>query len=190
MTDYDDVRVCCSDKKICTRCWGYITMATKVLDTIVREDFDFKHLLWVYSGRRGIHLWISDAAALALTDAQRSALVKYLDLKKGPKLRFPFHPSVARSVDVLRSGFQSVVLEDQDLFQTEVKYEKLLAKLPEQSVSRHSQSPADLVSRRCWPAREVEEEPERVFVAAMGRRARCGPGAARLEGMTALLWPR
>ena len=182
MTDYDDVRVCCSDKKICTRCWGYIAMATKVLDTIVREDFGFKHLLWVYSGRRGIHLWISDAAALALTDAQRSALVKYLDLKKGPKLRFPFHPSVARSVDVLRSGFQSVVLEDQDLFQDEDKYQKLLDKLPEQSASRRLGDRADVGSGRGGPAREVEEEPERVVGAAMGRRARLGPGAARLEG--------
>lgn len=142
MTDYDSVRVCCQDKAICTRCWGYITMATKVLDAIVREDFGFKHLLWVYSGRRGIHLWISDPAALAMTDPQRKALVNYVDAIKtrNGKLRLPFHPSIARSVDILKSGFQSVVLEDQDLFKSEKQCEELLKKLPEQSAPAKSRS--------------------------------------------------
>lgn len=36
MTDYDSVRTCCSDKKICTRCWQFIAMAVKVLDRIFR----------------------------------------------------------------------------------------------------------------------------------------------------------
>ncbi|CAM9961834.1 unnamed protein product [Choristocarpus tenellus] len=27
LTDYDDVRICCSGAKICPRCWSYMTMA-------------------------------------------------------------------------------------------------------------------------------------------------------------------
>jgi hypothetical protein len=59
------------------------------------DDFGFKHLLWVYSGRRGIHCWVSDPAALALTDSQRGAIVNYLEVIKGEKkmnLMRPLHP--------------------------------------------------------------------------------------------------
>ena len=39
MTDYDEIRTCCSDKKICKRCWGYIAAAVKVLDSALRGTF-------------------------------------------------------------------------------------------------------------------------------------------------------
>lgn len=97
MTDYDEVRTCCTDKKICKRCWGFIAAAVKVLDHALRGEslspcpsltadaFGFKHLLWVYSGRRGIHCWISDTLAVDLTDEQRRALVTFLEVVKGSK---------------------------------------------------------------------------------------------------------
>lgn len=85
MTDYDEVRTCCTDKRICRRCWGFIAAAVKVLDRALRETFAFKHLLWVYSGRRGIHCWVSDTLALDLTDDQRRALTTFLEVIKGGK---------------------------------------------------------------------------------------------------------
>lgn len=39
----------------------------------------------MYSGRRGIHCWISDQSALDLTDDQRRALVTFLEVIKGGK---------------------------------------------------------------------------------------------------------
>lgn len=50
MTDYDNIRTCCTGANICLKCWPYMTMAVKTVDQILRDDFGFKHILWVYSG--------------------------------------------------------------------------------------------------------------------------------------------
>ncbi|KAL4400747.1 p48 polypeptide of DNA primase [Malassezia pachydermatis] len=83
MTDYDEIRTCCLDKSICKRCWKLIAVATEVLDLTLREDFGYRHLLWVYSGRRGIHCWVSDIEACGLADEARKALVGWTEVIKG-----------------------------------------------------------------------------------------------------------
>lgn len=85
MTDYDEIRTCCSDAAICSRCWVFISLAVRVLDKAIRTQFGYKHLLWVYSGRRGIHLWISDKEAIELTDDERKAMVGWLTVIAGGK---------------------------------------------------------------------------------------------------------
>ncbi|KDN41744.1 hypothetical protein RSAG8_07275, partial [Rhizoctonia solani AG-8 WAC10335] len=117
MTDYDSIRTCCTGKGICRRCWKFIAVAVKVLDRILREDFGYKHLMWVYSGRRGIHLWISDKEAMELTDDERRAIVQYIEVVKGGKdqvkkvnIRLPasgnsapgpIHPTLQKSLSIL-----------------------------------------------------------------------------------------
>lgn len=116
MTDYDPVRTCCSDADICKRCWVFISAAVHVLDTAVREQFGYQHLLWVYSGRRGIHLWISDREAMDLTDDQRKALVSWMTVIQGGKeaskklnIRMGSRslPPSLRCVHPLRNGMSS-----------------------------------------------------------------------------------
>lgn len=55
-----------------------MTVAIKVLNDILRKDFGFKHLLFVFSGRRGVHCWVCDQNARMLSNAERAALCDYI----------------------------------------------------------------------------------------------------------------
>ena len=142
MTDYDAIRTCCEGAAICHKCWGFITMAVKVVDAALREDFGFQHILWVYSGRRGAHAWISDKRAREMDDPKRKAIMGYLELlrgsdhgKKGLGLRRPLHPHVDRSLKLLNPYFQSSVLVDQDPWETGRQAQKLLDLIPDRSLT-------------------------------------------------------
>ncbi|KAJ7874730.1 hypothetical protein B0H14DRAFT_3437533 [Mycena olivaceomarginata] len=142
MTDYDPVRTCCSDADICKRCWSFISAAVRVLDTAVRDQFGYTHLLWVYSGRRGIHLWISDKEAMALTDDQRKAIVSWLtvvpkDETKKLNVRFGSRTlpvSLQTSLDHLAEIFAELILHDQDVFASDKGFEALLKRIPDARV--------------------------------------------------------
>ncbi|KAI0367395.1 prim-pol domain-containing protein [Pilatotrama ljubarskyi] len=144
MTDYDALRTCCAGADVCRRCWGFVAAAVRVLDRALRDQFGYRHLLWVYSGRRGIHLWVSDREAMELTDEQRRALVGWLTVIQGGKemhkkvnVRLggkPLPPSLASAYKTLEPIFHSLVLADQNCFESEEGWDALLHLVPENAI--------------------------------------------------------
>jgi DNA primase small subunit len=60
MNDYDDVRTCCKGKKVCEKCWRLLVIAVEVIERALAEDFDLHKLMFVFSGGRGLHIWVCD----------------------------------------------------------------------------------------------------------------------------------
>ncbi|KAG1869972.1 prim-pol domain-containing protein [Suillus subluteus] len=148
MTDYDGVRTCCTSAGICKRCWAFIANAVRVLDSALRTQFGYHQLLWVYSGRRGIHLWVSDDEAMGLTDELRRAVVGALTVIEGGK-------EMAKKVNVRGMGTKShpgdlppslwhardegsriwyPLLDDQECFLSEDGWRTLLKLVPDKKI--------------------------------------------------------
>lgn len=81
LTDYDPIRNCgCSGAAICGKCWTFMVMAMEVMDAGLRDDFGFKHLAWIYSGRRGVHCWVCDEGARAMGNDARASVAGYFEV--------------------------------------------------------------------------------------------------------------
>ncbi|KAI8824532.1 uncharacterized protein EV422DRAFT_493426 [Fimicolochytrium jonesii] len=142
MTDYDDIRTCCSGAEICLKCWDFMTISIKILHRALTEDFGFKHLLWVYSGRRGVHCWVADERARSMSPEARSAVVAYLEVVKGgyhqrgqgdedPMDERNFHPSLVRAYAVLKKHFAKTILLNMDVLGSREHWMKLLQLVPD-----------------------------------------------------------
>ncbi|KAF2088476.1 prim-pol domain-containing protein [Saccharata proteae CBS 121410] len=155
MTDYDEIRTCCTGANICHNCWTFITMAIKVVDVALKEDFGFKHILWVYSGRRGAHAWVCDRRARELDDQKRRSIAGYLELLKGGdqggkkvNVKRPLHPHLQRSLDILRDHFQNDIIFSQDPWASAEKSSHLLGLLPDKALAASLQKKWDSAPNR------------------------------------------
>lgn len=145
LSDYDDVRTSGSGAAISARCWKFMVAAIRVMDAALREDFGFEHLLWVYSGRRGVHCWVADPRARRLDNNARCAIGKYFDVLNGQSaaagepavkkvdLRTPIHPSLRRALEITRPLFHEMKQsEQQGWLENEKSLEEFLVYLPEE----------------------------------------------------------
>ncbi|KAI8374828.1 DNA primase small subunit-like protein [Blakeslea trispora] len=141
MTDYDEIRTCCSGGDVCMLCWEFMTVAMKIIDSALKDDFGFQHIMWVYSGRRGVHCWVCDERARQLDNETRKAIVKFLDVIRGGsqvqrKVKLPaiLHPSLSRSFKVIEAHFESLVLNKMGVLDTPDRWKKLLDIIPDQAI--------------------------------------------------------
>ena len=174
LTDYDDVRTCGSGGHICARCWPLMAAAVSVVDAALEKDFGFAHRLWVFSGRRGVHCWVSDARARALTDEGRSAVASYLSLYKGveegvarlaippPGSSAPLHPSVERAAGLLAEAWADTILPAQRWLDGPATWDKVLSHLPDEALK------AKLTARWAKEGAIVEDNDGRVSVRRWG----------------------
>lgn len=143
MTDYDDVignLAGGSEVEVCDRNWRYMATAVQVMDAALREDFGFSQIMWVYSGRRGIHCWVSDHRARRLSNEQRVAIADYLYIRfeskenagrKQAEVTVPLHPALSRAKRVACDAtFREFVLQEQGMLETPARIEALLALIP------------------------------------------------------------
>lgn len=143
LTDYDDVRTCGKEGHICNRCWPLMAVAIQIINRGLREDFGFKHVLWVYSGRRGIHCWVCDPSARKLTDEQRASIANYFAVYKGhenDRVRLALgsgglHPSVEAAAEFLKSNWIECILPQQRLLEDESMRNSILKLIPDEAVA-------------------------------------------------------
>eukprot|EP00127_Corallochytrium_limacisporum_P002461 Clim_evm18s128 gene=Clim_evmTU18s128 len=137
MTDYDEVRTCCEGATVCKKCWNFMTLALTILDEGLEQDFGFKNRLWVYSGRRGIHCWVSDRRARQLSQDGRSAVAEYLHIVRGGEqqkkkvtLTQPLHPHEERSAKHIKDCFVENILKEQGLLDHKKHMDLILELIP------------------------------------------------------------
>lgn len=158
MTDYDDVRRCCSSAEICSKCWTLMIIAIRIIDRALVADFGIKHRLWVYSGRRGVHCWVCDDPVRKWSPTLRSAAVEYLTVVKGgedtiKKVTLPdnVHPFISESLEVVAKYFEEYALVGQDILGSKESYQKVLALVPEtvreELLEEFSKKPQNSVQR-------------------------------------------
>jgi DNA primase small subunit len=87
LTDYDAVRKhmcdCTGAGEVCIRCWQLINVAISLIDETLRFDFGFKDIVWIFSGRRGVHGWVRDSIGFNLSRDQRQSIIDYLTVVRG-----------------------------------------------------------------------------------------------------------
>jgi DNA primase small subunit len=63
--------------------WVFIEIAVEIIDHVLRYNLGFEDNNWVFSGRKGVHCWVLDERACALTGGGRKALFDYLTFDGG-----------------------------------------------------------------------------------------------------------
>ncbi|CAF4773891.1 unnamed protein product [Pieris macdunnoughi] len=146
LTDYDEIRTCCQEAKVCDKCWKFMVLACEVINTALKEDFGFQNILWVFSGRRGIHCWVSDHEARVLDSPGRTALADYMCLISGGENQYRkvhlgndnLHSSIRRAIGIIDKYFNTI-LEEQEFLSTTDRLNSFLKIVPDEALRTQTQ---------------------------------------------------
>ncbi len=134
LNEYDAVRQfvcdCQGADQVCQRCWQLVNLAVHIIDETLRLDFGMKDITWIFSGRRGVHGWVTDDLGFSLDQEQRMSIIDYLSVIHGEaekariqdrmKLKYDFRYRIEHTVfkyflknvrrkDLIDLGFSSSV---------------------------------------------------------------------------------
>lgn len=147
MTDYADVLGKQGGGNAVTECdraWVLMAKAVDIIDTALRDDFGFRHILWVYSGRRGVHCWVADKRARCMTNEQRSAVADFLHVRFGGRenagkrqtdVTVPMHPSLLRARRKCTSTFHEFSLGRAGVMDDDVSVSEMTAFIPSKAAA-------------------------------------------------------
>ncbi|XP_046965416.1 DNA primase small subunit [Vanessa cardui] len=146
LTDYDEVRTCCQEAKVCDKCWKFMVVACEIINAALKDDFGFQSILWVFSGRRGIHCWISDYEARTLDSPGRAAVADYLCLIMGGENQSKkvhlgsdnLHSSIRRALIVIDKYFDEII-QDQEFLSTSDRLKSFLKMIPDEALRKQVQ---------------------------------------------------
>ena len=100
-----------------------MSIGAKILNKILTCEFGFKHLLFVFSGRRGFHCWVCDREARLLSAESRKAIADYFTLVKGgdnivKRVELDaakgLHPMIQKSLAIIDEQFEDLMVDKQD----------------------------------------------------------------------------
>lgn len=147
LTDYADVLGSMgggNPMEECDRCWRIMATAVAVIDEALRQDFGFRHILWVYSGRRGVHCWVADERARKLTNEQRSSVAEFLHIrfedrenvgKRQSEVTVPMHPSLARARQLCDRAFREFSLAEAGVLSSDESIAHTLGYIPSRAAA-------------------------------------------------------
>jgi len=132
ISDYDDVRRCCQGAKVCSHCWPLMSIAVKVLERTLMDDFGWDKLLFVFSGRRGIHCWVLDEQARFLDKQARVAVANYCQITVNSSAAisqtFSLHPMETASLNLI-DQYWDELLREQDFLVDEAGVDRMLKEI-------------------------------------------------------------
>jgi DNA primase small subunit len=153
---------------ICLVCWDFMTISIQVIHRALKEDFGFKNILWIYSGRRGVHCWVCDPHARSLPADARKGIVNYLEVIKGGKeqskkvnLKGTLHPSLNEAYKVCADHFPKTLLDNMAILDKPEHWDKVLQLIPDEEIKRNlvaewTSGKKTLTSKEKWT--QIENE--------------------------------